>query len=80
MIMGGFFKKIENNPILASPILVITFLLLAIVTIGVLLMMDVMECFLHTLRLHWVEFQNKFFKGEGKKYEAFRFALRESLN
>lgn len=45
------------------------------VTLCVLLMMDCMECFLHSLRLQWVEFQNKFYKADGYKYEPFSYSL-----
>ena len=65
-----FFDKtngacIESNNIILMPI---AFVFFACATFGVLMGMDVMECFLHDLRLHWVEFQNKFFKGTGLKY------------
>jgi len=56
-----------NNPVF----LVVGFAVWAFATFGVLLCMDLLECFLHALRLHWVEFQNKFYNGDGIKYQPF---------
>ena len=38
-------------------------------TFGVLMIMDVLECALHTLRLHWVEYMSKFYKGAGHPFK-----------
>lgn len=53
--------------------MLVAFPLFAAATFGVLMCMDVMECFLHTLRLHWVEFQNKFYKGDGFAFCSYNF-------
>ena len=53
--------------------LFIGFFVWASATLCVLLMMDVMEVMLHTVRLHWVEFMSKFYEGEGYAYTAFCF-------
>ena len=66
----------ESSSIIVSFfVIVIGFTFFFFVTFAVIMIMDAMECFLHALRLHWVEFQNKFYKGDGKAFRVFRHSF-----
>ena len=73
---------VENGFLFGAPEggianIILTFFCFAVwlvLSFVVLMVMENLSSFLHALRLQWVEFQNKFYHGDGQKYEPFAFS------
>jgi len=63
---GGFFAFL-----LCALLVFIGISVWLAVTLGIIMAMEVLSAFLHALRLHWVEFQSKFYKGDGHLFKPF---------
>uniref|UniRef100_A0A3B3Q413 V-type proton ATPase subunit a n=1 Tax=Paramormyrops kingsleyae TaxID=1676925 RepID=A0A3B3Q413_9TELE len=70
MVMHMSFS---SKSYVGSVTMAVIFAFFAVLTVSILLVMEGLSAFLHALRLHWVEFQNKFYSGTGYKLSPFDF-------
>ncbi|CAD7084736.1 unnamed protein product [Hermetia illucens] len=80
VLWGQLFRISLTIPsYVGAPAIFLLFMVWSGLTISIMVMMEGLSAFLHTLRLHWVEFMSKFYAGEGYAFIPFSFkAMLES--